>query len=56
MNFRGARVKPKYIFFCIFECVDSINGENNLNESKRSMQVKAQLDKMAYPSRHRTDN
>ena len=54
MNFRGACVKPKY-FFGILERLDGVNGEI-LNESKRSMQVKAQLDKTAYRSRHGTNN
>ena len=55
MNFRGACVKPKYFFFCILERLDGVNGEI-LNESKRSMQVKAQLDETAYRSRHGTNN
>ena len=43
------------IFFGILERLDGVNGEI-LNESKRSMQVKAQLDKTAYRSRHGTNN
>ena len=32
MNFRGAFVKPKIIFFfCILELVDGVNGEISMN-------------------------
>ena len=54
MNFRGACVKPKYIFFVFWNAWRALMV--NLNETERSMQVKAQLDRTAYRSRHGTNN
>ena len=48
MNFRGA---CGFVFWNAWTALIV-----NLNESKRSTQVKAQLDKTAYRSRHGTDN
>ena len=54
MNFKGV-CKSKIYNFLYFGTLDGVNGEISMN-TERSMQVKAQLDRTAYRSRHGTDN